>query len=38
LIDPDAEPHAASFFYASIALRHSPLDCNRTLGCIQDTA
>jgi len=38
LIDADAEAHAAGFFYASIALRHRPLDCHRALSCVRDTA
>jgi hypothetical protein len=38
LIDPDAEAHAAAFFYVSIALRHRPLDGHRALGCVHYTA
>src|SRR5262245_17802795 len=38
LIDTDAETHATSFFYISIALRHRSLDRHRTFGCAHDAA
>src|SRR5262245_1345100 len=38
LVEADAEAHAVSFFYVSIALRHCPLDCHRALGCVHNTA
>jgi hypothetical protein len=38
LVDADAKAHAASFFYVNIALRHFPLDCHRTFGCVHDAA
>src|SRR5262245_42647265 len=38
LVDANAEAHAASFVYISIALRHCPLDCYRALDCVHDAA
>jgi len=38
LIDADTQAHEARFVYASISLRHRPLDFYCTLGCVNDAA